>query len=95
MGYAQYMSFTDIFPLTRLMAPILSLLLLSSLLCMAVFAGKINLHKNCIDLYFLSLKNLVSFKMLLILKHRLYIFLGTSDREQLKPLSEVSENKIN
>lgn len=38
------------------------------LLCMAVYAGKMNLYKNRTNLYFLSLKNQVSFKILLMFK---------------------------
>lgn len=38
------------------------------LLCMAVDAGKMNLYKNRTNLYFLSLKNQVSFKILLMFK---------------------------
>lgn len=90
----------DIFPFTHLMTPVLSLLLSCSLVNMVVYAGKINLHKNCTNLYFLSLtcKNQDSLNMLLVLKDRFYTFQGLAidrrNREQLKPLRKVRENKV-
>ena len=64
---------------------------------MVVYAGKMNLYENYTNLYFFSLKNKVSFKILLILKHGFYIFQGlVIDRngKKLKSLSKVRENKL-